>query len=105
MPCFPPDTPSDLLQVLYQYTSIFQVPTGLPPSRRHDHSIPLREGVSTISVKLYRYPFVQKYEIERMVAEMLQQGLIQPTTLLFPLQSYWSKSMMDLGGSALIIVP
>ena len=23
MPCFPPDTPSDLLQVLYQYTSVF----------------------------------------------------------------------------------
>ena len=105
MPCFPPNTPSDLLQVLYQYTSVFQVPTGLPSSRRHDHAIPLREGVSAISVKPYRYPFVQKSKIERMVAKCYSRALFSPATLLFPLKSYWSKSMMDLGGSALIIVP
>jgi len=83
MPCFPSNIRSDLVEVFYQYILVFQVGTGLSSSRRHDHAIPLREGVSTVSVKPYRYSFVQKYEIERMVVEMLQQGLIQPNNSRF----------------------
>ena len=59
---------------------MFSVHNGLPPSRSHDHAIVLKEGVSPISVRPYRYPQVQKDEIERLVREMLQSGIIQPST-------------------------
>ena len=52
---------------------------GLPPPRSKEHSIILQTGTSPISVRPYR-PQLQKNEIERLVAEMLQAGIIQPST-------------------------
>jgi hypothetical protein len=36
-----------------------------------------------VKIKPYRYPDNQKEQIEKMVLEMLQQGIIQPNTSLF----------------------
>ncbi|KAK9113929.1 hypothetical protein Syun_020726 [Stephania yunnanensis] len=58
-------------------------PTSLPPSRECDHAIVLKEGVEPIRVRPYRYPQVQKAEIERMVTEMLASGIIQPSNSPF----------------------
>ena len=39
----------------------------------------LKEGASPISVRPYRYPQIQKNEIERLVREMIEARIIQPS--------------------------
>ncbi|GJW87713.1 ty3-gypsy retrotransposon protein [Tanacetum coccineum] len=75
--------PHDLATVLHGFASVFAVPTGLPPSRTKDHCIVLHEGVNAVKVRSYRYPVSQKAQIETMVADMLREGLIQPSTSPF----------------------
>lgn len=79
----PPDLPPDLVQLLHHYHMIFQNPTTLPPPRSQDHSIPLVDESTVVKVRPYRYPHSQKEQIEKMVAEMLNQGIIQPSTSPF----------------------
>ena len=52
---------------------------GLPLTRDHDHAIPLIEGVTAIKIRPYRYPHHHKAQIELMVKQMLQEGIIQPS--------------------------
>ena len=63
--------------LLHQYKEVFTQPHGLPPQHTHDHSIPLLPNTAPVKVRPYRYPHSQKTEIERMVAEMLADGIIQ----------------------------
>jgi len=73
----------ELAILLQTYRQVFHVPIGLPPPRLHDHSIPLLEGSNPVNVKPYRYPHSQKAQIEKMIQEMLHEGLIQPSTSPF----------------------
>ncbi|XP_058751457.1 uncharacterized protein LOC131624517 [Vicia villosa] len=75
--------PEDLAALLRNYWKVFEEPNRLPPPRLQDHSIPLIDGSNPVKVKPYRYPHSQKTEIERLVSEMLQQGIIQPSTSPF----------------------
>lgn len=59
------EVPSELAQLLDEFGDVFDAPSGLPPSRPCDHSIPLVEGATPVSVRSYRYPPAIKYEIER----------------------------------------
>ena len=59
------------------------MPDDLPPPRSVDHSIILKEGTNPINVCPYRYPHIQKNEIERLVFEMLAAGSIQPSNSPF----------------------
>ncbi|MCH89429.1 transposon Tf2-1 polyprotein, partial [Trifolium medium] len=79
----PADMPSDLAALLLQFAHIFNTPTSLPPKRTHDHSIPLMDESKVVKVRPYRYPHSQKEQIELMVADMLKQGIIQPSTSHF----------------------
>ena len=63
---------------------VFETPRGLPPIHDQDHAIYLIPGSVPPNIMPYRYPYAQKSEIERMVAEMLEAGIIQPS------QSYFS---------------
>ncbi|XP_075088090.1 uncharacterized protein LOC142170158 [Nicotiana tabacum] len=71
----------DLQKVFQQYAPLFVNPIVLPPHRAHDHKIILMEGVSPINVRTYRYLASQKDEIEKMMAEMLESGIIRPNRL------------------------
>ena len=71
------DEPAYLSKVLKQFEVVFQSPQGLPPERGHEHNIVLQEGCPPISVRPYRYPHIQKDEIERLIAEMLAAGIIR----------------------------
>lgn len=77
------DVPSDLAQLLDEFEEVFEEPSGLPPSRSCDHTIPLIEGASPVSVRPYRYPPAIKDEIERQVHKMLREGIIQHNTSPF----------------------
>ena len=74
---------TDLQQVLDNHSKVFETPKGLPPIRDHDHAINLIPGSVPPNIKPYRYPYVQKSEIERMIAEMLEAGIIQPSQSSF----------------------
>ena len=73
----------DISQILDAYPDVFVEPKGLPPTRFQNHAIPLLEGSNPVKVRPYRYPYSQKAQIEIMVNEMLQQGLIQPSNSPF----------------------
>ncbi|XP_028754553.1 uncharacterized protein LOC114714022 [Neltuma alba] len=75
--------PSDMKEVIANYSDVFAVPHGLPPERSREHSIDLLPGTSPVKVRPYRYPVSQKDEIERMVEELLSEGLIQPSVSPF----------------------
>lgn len=72
-----------LIPLLQEFADIFEMPTKLPPERSRDHAIILKEGTQPISVGPYRYPQIQKDEIEKLVKEMLRTGVIQPSTSPF----------------------
>jgi hypothetical protein len=58
---------------------VFSTPQGLPPSCGvHDHSIPLVPGSLPPNICSYHHPFSQKNEIEKMVQELLNTGVIFP---------------------------
>ncbi|PNX92889.1 Ty3/gypsy retrotransposon protein [Trifolium pratense] len=79
----PTNIEPELAILLHTYKSIFKAPTALPPHRSHNHTIPLMEGTTPVKVKPYRYPHSQKEQIELMIQEMLQQGIIQNSTSPF----------------------
>ncbi|KAL8147535.1 hypothetical protein AgCh_005022 [Apium graveolens] len=75
---------ANLTAVLQQDSSVFQDLTNLPPQREQfDHIIPLKEGTNPINLRPYRYSIIQKNFIEEMVQEMLEQGIIRPSSSPF----------------------
>jgi hypothetical protein len=75
---------TDLLEALLdEYTNVFSILTGLPPPRRHNHRIHLLPGTAPVAVRPYRYPQLVKDELERQCADMLQQGIIRPSSSAF----------------------
>ena len=59
------------------------MPKGIPPILDHDHAIHFIHGIVPPNIRPYRYPYVQKSEIEHMIAEMLESGIIQPSQSSF----------------------
>jgi hypothetical protein len=73
-----PSVPQDLQDILYKHQLVFSTPQGLPPSHGvHDHSIPLVPRSLPPNIHPYRHPFSQKNEIEKMVQELLNAGIIR----------------------------
>jgi hypothetical protein len=79
------ETPSvhlDLQAILSKHQVVFSTPQGLPPSRGvHDHSIPLVPGSLPPNFFPYLHPFSQNNEIEKIVQELLQAGVIHPSII------------------------
>lgn len=69
-------------RLLQQFEVVFTEPTGLPPPRPYDHRIHL-PGTPPVAVRPYRYPQLQKDELERQCAAMLAQGIIRQSTSSF----------------------
>ena len=70
-------------ELLLQHADIFDTPRDLPPARSYDHRIHLLPGTAPVAVRPYRYPQLQKDELERQCAAMLEQGIIRPSTSPF----------------------
>lgn len=69
--------PEKSARVLDNYMEVFQEPSGLPPSRGKEHAITLESGAQPVSVRPFRYPQIQKAEIEKQVAAMWVAGIIR----------------------------
>ena len=75
-----PSVPQDLQSILSKHQVVFSTPQGLPPSHGvHDHSIILIPGSLPPNIHPYRHHFSQKNEIEKMVQELLNAGVICPS--------------------------
>ena len=70
------EIPSEISGVLAEFDDVFSTPEGLPSRRNKDHAINLILGTQPVSVRHYRYPYLQKNEIETLVGEMLAAGII-----------------------------
>ncbi|KZV26149.1 peroxidase 64 [Dorcoceras hygrometricum] len=71
------NTAPELRELIDRYGKLFEEPQGLPPKRRREHAIILKEGSEPVQVRPYRYAHHQKDEIEKLVSQMLQAGVIQ----------------------------
>ncbi|GKD79059.1 reverse transcriptase [Tanacetum coccineum] len=69
--------PEEIVKVLQDYESVFEISTGLPPKRSHDQSIPLIPNTPPISIRPYRHPPNKKDAVELMVKELLDSGVIR----------------------------
>ncbi|TYK16028.1 uncharacterized protein E5676_scaffold32G00230 [Cucumis melo var. makuwa] len=65
--------------LLNQYSDVFDILTTLPPKRAVDHRIFTMPGRKPINVRPCKYGHQQKEEIEKLVTEMLQTGIIRPS--------------------------
>ncbi|KAA0048289.1 Ty3/gypsy retrotransposon protein [Cucumis melo var. makuwa] len=65
--------------LLNQYSDVFDIPKTLPPKRAVDHRIFTMPGQKPINVRPYKYGHNQEEEIEKLVTEMLQTGIIRPS--------------------------
>ena len=69
--------PEEIHRVLVKHQSIFQkLPQGMPPNRGHEHIIELDPTKGPTMVRPYRYNYRQKSEIERLIFELLELGVI-----------------------------
>ncbi|KAL0303885.1 UNVERIFIED_CONTAM: Retrovirus-related Pol polyprotein from transposon.6 [Sesamum radiatum] len=80
---YPDQYPPDLHALLSRFESIFSIPKGLPPHRSLDHHIHLLPNQPPVNIKPYRYPHFQKDIMAALIADMLDQGIIQPSTSPF----------------------
>lgn len=51
--------------VINEFWGVFVEPKCLPPRRNHDHHIPLKPEAAPVSIRSYRYNYIQKNEIEK----------------------------------------
>lgn len=56
------------------------MPHGLPLDRTQNHNIDLLPHSQLVNIKLYRCPQYQHTIMTRLIAEMLQDGIILPNT-------------------------
>ena len=70
----------DIQRVIDKNSKLFEdIPKILPPPLDHDHALHLiLESVSP-NVRPYRYPYGKKIEIEFMLEEMSEVGIIRPS--------------------------
>jgi hypothetical protein len=66
-------------ELLGSFEDVFAEPKGLPPNHSHDHSITLKSDAQPVCTRPYRYPYFQKEEIEKIVAELLFSRVIRPS--------------------------
>lgn len=82
LPDFSP-APSNIIPLLERFTYLFQEPNTPPPSHNISYKINLLRNAPPINMRPYRYPHIQKDEIERLFQKMLSIGIIRHSTGFF----------------------
>lgn len=73
----------EISKLLNTYATVFYTPQNLPPHRPQNHHIHLNPNSQPINIKPYRYPQYQKTIMTNMIQEMLNTGIIKPSTSPF----------------------
>ncbi|GKB98047.1 ty3-gypsy retrotransposon protein [Tanacetum coccineum] len=68
----------NITALLDLFQPVFETPHTLPPTRHHDHHIPLLT-TEPVNVRPYRYPHFQKQIMTQLITEMLKDGIIRPS--------------------------
>ena len=84
--------------LLEEYAELFQERKQLPPTREIDHRITLKEKAEPINVRLYRYAYFQKAEIENKYMRYWILGLFSQAPILFLYQYCLLKKKIVVGG-------
>lgn len=71
------------MDLLGRYFGVFEWKHGLPPKRDQQHTIRIKEGVESNSVRHYHYSHSQKIEIQMLLSEILQARIIQISQIPF----------------------
>ena len=87
--------PPEVQSILDQFSSLFEAPTGLPPRRAYDHTIPLIPGATPVSMRPYRLALALKTELEKQIQEMLKTGVICPSNSPFSSPLFMVKKKDD----------
>ena len=67
--------------MLSKYENVFgDIPPGRPLDRGAEHGIELEIGTQPIKMNPYRHPSRILYEIEEAIKEILELGLIRPSS-------------------------
>ena len=77
-----PSLEQNIIKLLNKFENCFadSLPNSLPPPRPEDHTIDLIPGSSPPNQPPYRVSLVQQEEILKQVNELLEKGLIRPST-------------------------
>lgn len=70
-------------ELIQEFDHLFSTPTQLPPQRDADHQIHLVPGAQPVKVRPYHYSPLQKNEIESQVQQMIQNGVVRPSSSAF----------------------
>ncbi|XP_026459657.1 uncharacterized protein LOC113360357 [Papaver somniferum] len=96
-------TPTPILPLLQKYETVFQEPNTLPPSRAHDHHIPLKLLTTPSNQRPYRIPYIQKEVVEKLVQEMLKTGYHH--IRVFPADTYKTAFKTHQGHYEFMVMP
>ena len=70
----------ELCELISNYDEMFQEPRGLPPKREIQHEIHLQHDAPLPNIGMYRMSTIEMEEIKKQVHELLNQGVIRPST-------------------------
>jgi hypothetical protein len=74
-----PSITLDIQWIIDNHSKVFEdIPIGIPPTGDHDHAIHLIPGSVSPNISPYRYSYAQESEIEHMIEEMSEPGIIRP---------------------------
>jgi hypothetical protein len=79
----PTKAAEEIESLLKEFAGLFIKPRTLPPARKFDHKILLKAGSQAVNIRPYKSSFIQKREIEKLVKEMLANGVIQQSVSPF----------------------
>lgn len=93
----------DIVHILTDFHSVTSPQNSLPPKRECDHKILLLHGSKPVCLKPYRHSYHIKTELEKLIKEMLDMGIIRNSTSAFSAPVVIVKKRMVHGDYVLII--
>ncbi|XP_026452105.1 uncharacterized protein LOC113352508 [Papaver somniferum] len=79
----PSQPPQPVACFLDHFPDVFFEPNSFPPQRDLDQKIPLQPNSVPVNLRPYKFPYIQKSVVEKLVQVMILSGIIQPSNSPF----------------------